>query len=367
MPVTGQMTPNLIRVLFMVSVDSDNTNAQSLNAREIALRLDAQRFCSTLFYEIDPDSRLLNSPTIRLVKLPTKRRTLAILKEMFGGHQLITYVDYSPASYLFLHSPRPLHRGAQTVLHVEAPAEQLAGATLLMRFLCKSVAARCDVHIGISDFVARDMQDHGMQSDFILPVGVETKRFTPPLVRPSTVPTVLFAGTVIERKGARLVVDVAREVPEARFLIVGAARAGFDEVVREHIREFSLTNVEMLGPQSQGRMVEIMHRSDIFLLPSRLEGIPKVTLEAAATGLPCIVFNSYETPSVIDGLTGFQVTSFEEMVDRVRLLVGKPERRQEMGAHAIRHAQKFDWDIVAAQWQEAYQNIAESQLRSANT
>ncbi len=108
---TGQMTPNSIRVLFMVSVDSDNTNAQSLNAREIALRLDAQRFTSTLFYENQPDSRLLNSPGIRLVKLPKKRRTWAILKEMFGGHQLITYMDYSPASLLFVHSPRVLRRG----------------------------------------------------------------------------------------------------------------------------------------------------------------------------------------------------------------------------------------------------------------
>jgi glycosyltransferase involved in cell wall biosynthesis len=361
----GQMTPYPIRILFMASVDSGNTNAQSLNAREIALRLDTQRISSTLFYESEPDSRLLNSPSIRLVKLPTKRRTLAILKEMFGGHQLITYVDYSPASYLFVHSPRMLRRGAQTVLHFEAPAGQMADATRLMRFLYNSVAPRCDIHIEISDFVARDMRNCGMQSDWILPVGVETKLFTPPPVRYSTIPTVLFAGTVIERKGARLVVDVARDVPEAQFLILGAARGGFDEVVRKYIQELNVTNVQLLGPQSQTSMVEIMQRSDIFLLPSRLEGIPKVTLEAAATGLPCVVFNSYETPSVIDGLTGFQVTSFEEMVDRVKLLIREPGRRQEMGAHAIRHAQKFDWDIVAAQWQEAYLQIAGSQPRAA--
>jgi glycosyltransferase involved in cell wall biosynthesis len=342
----------------MVSADAGNTNAQSLNAREIALRLDPGRFASTLFYEREPDLRLLNSPSIRLVKLPTKRRTLTILKEMFRGHRLITYVDYSPASYLFLHSPRTLRRGSQTVLHVEAPAGQLAGATTLMRFLYKSVIPRCDFHIGITDFVSRDMQKQGMQSDWILPVGVETRRFTPPPARDPTIPTVLFTGTVIERKGVGLVADVALEVPDAHFLIVGSARDGFDEVVRNRIQELGLTNVEMLGPQSQARMVEIMQTSDIFLLPSRLEGIPKVTLEAAATGLPCVVFNSYETPSVIDGLTGFQVTSVDEMVDRVKLLVREPGRRQQMGAHAVRHAQKFDWDIVATQWQEVYLKMA---------
>jgi len=351
----------------MVSVDSENTNAQSLNAREIALRLDARRFASTLFYENQPDSRLLNSPGIRLVKLPKKRRTWAILKEMFGGHQLITYMDYSPASLVFVHSPRVLRRGARTVLHVEAPAGQLDNATNLVRLLHQSVAPRCDVHIGITDFVVRDMRKQGLQSDWILPVGVETKRFIPPRTRHSTTPTVLFAGTVIERKGVHLIPDLAREVPEAQFLIVGSPRNGFDKVVRKRSSELNVTNVEMLGLQSQARMVEIMQRSDIFLLPSRLEGIPKVTLEASATGLPCIVFNSYETPSVVDGLTGFQVATFDEMVDRVKLLVREPARRQEMGAHANWHAQKFDWDIVAAQWQEVYLKIAESQAGPPRT
>ena len=349
----------------MATGDSDNTNAQSLNAREIALRLDPQRFATTLFYEREPDVRLLNSPSIRLLKLPTRRRTLAILKEMFSGHGLITYVDYSPASYLFVHSPRMLRKGARTVLHVEAPVGQLAGATRLMRFLHRSIIPRCDFHIGISDFVSRDMQTQGMQSDWILPVGVATKRFTPPPARHPTIPTVLFAGTVIERKGVHLVVDVARELPDAHFLIVGSARNGFDEVIRNRIQELGLTNVEMLGSQSQARIIEIMQSSDIFLLPSRLEGIPKVTLEAAATGLPCVVFNTYETPSVIDGLTGFQVTSLEEMVDRVKLLVREPMRRQEMGGHAVRHAQKFDWDNVANQWQEAYLKMARCEVKNS--
>jgi hypothetical protein len=33
-----------LRVLFMPGVDLDNTNAQSLNVREIVLRLDPEKF-----------------------------------------------------------------------------------------------------------------------------------------------------------------------------------------------------------------------------------------------------------------------------------------------------------------------------------
>jgi len=352
------MISDKIRILWMPPVDSDNTNAQSLNAREIALRLEPGLFSSTLFYEREPDHRLLNRPGIRLVRLPARRQTVTILREMYGGQTFISYMDYSPASYVFVHSPRPMRGGTRTVLHVEAPAGQLANTTGQLRFLYKSIAPRCDVHVGITEFVARDMKTHGLCSECILPVGVDTKRFLPPGERRSGIPTVLFAGTVIERKGVHLVADVARAVPEAQFLVVGEARHGFDEVVRRRIQELGLTNVQMLGPQSQARIVELMRKSDIFLLPSHLEGIPKVTLEAAATGLPCVVFKSYETPSVIDGVTGFQVANLEEMTSRVSLLICDVELRVNMGAEAVRHASRFDWDIVAAQWQEAYLRIA---------
>lgn len=341
----------------MVLADSYNSNAQSLNAREIALRLDPALFYSTLFYDREPDERLVNRRGVRLVKLPPKRKTTAILGEMCGGHKLITYMDYSPAALVFLHSPRAMRRGARTVLHVEAPIGQLADSSALLRFLHKSISQRCDVHVGITEFVARDMLQYGLRARYILPVGVDTNRFLPPTSRESPVPTVLFAGTVIERKGTHLVVHVARAVPDARFLIVGAARGGFDDVIRKCMHDLSVTNIEILGPLSQAQMIEVMRASDIFLLPSHLEGIPKVTLEAAATGLPCVVFKSYETPSVVDGVTGFQVEDLEAMISCVRLLVRDVDLRRRMGNAAVQHARKFDWDIIAPTWQETYLRI----------
>lgn len=193
-------------------------------------------FSSTLFYEGEPDPRLLNRPGLRLVERPAKRQTEAILREIFTGHTLITNTDYSPASYLFVHSPRLLRRPTRTVLHAEAPAGQLAGTTWWVRFLYKSIAPLCDVHVAITEFVGRDMQCEGLCAECILLVGVGTKRFVPAGERRGRIPTVLFAGSVIERMGAHLVVDLAHEVPEAWFLIVGSARDGFDEAVRKVFR-----------------------------------------------------------------------------------------------------------------------------------
>ena len=82
-----------------------------------------------------------------------------------------------------------------------------------------------------------------------------------------------------------------------------------------------------------------------------------MTLEAAATGLPCIVFRDYQTPSVMDGVTGFQVATTEEMMQTLATLISDRALRQRMGEAARKHMANFDWNVVARQWQKAYLEI----------
>lgn len=349
---------NKVRVLFLAGVDADNTNAQSLNVREIVLRLDPEKLLSTVLYEREPDARLKNRPGIRLLQLPARNKTLRILREMLADYDIVAYMDYSPASYAFLHLPRAVRR-AKAVMHVEAPSGQLTNPSRLLRFLYEGVRSRCDVYTAITEFIAQEFQRSAQKTaSRILPVGVDTSLFGPPAERTNRAPVVLFAGTVIERKGPQYVIDAAVRFPDTVFRIVGAGRGGFEEVLRERIAQSGLRNVTLDGPKAQLQLLEIMRQSDIFLLPSRLEGIPKVTLEAAATGLPCIVFRDYETPSVIDGVSGFQVTTIEEMMQVLAQLIADRSLRQRMGAAGREYMTNFDWDSVSRQWQSAYLEIA---------
>jgi len=348
-----------VRLLFLPFVDADNVNAQSLNVREIALRLDPERFQTTVWCEREADTRLQGKSAICVKKLRARRRTAVILAEMMSGYDIIAYMDYSPASYLFLRLPKSLRRVAKAVLHAEAPAAQLVNPSRTLRLLYEGVVSRCDFYTGITEFVANDVyRSMGRKVSYVLPVGVDTSFFTPPAVRTNSVPVVLFAGTLIERKGPQIVLDAASRFPNAIFRIVGAGRGGFDEVLRQKIAQASLQNARLEGPKTQSELLEIMRSSDIFLLPSRLEGIPKVSLEAAATGLPCIVFRDYETPSVVDGVTGFQVGTEEEMMLALGRLIADRQLRDQMGLAARKHVEKFDWDLVAQHWQNAYLQIA---------
>ena len=348
-----------VRLLFLPPVDADNTNAQSLTVREIALRLDPERLHSTLWYEREPDPRVRNRAGIRLLQLPSRGKSRRILSEMLGGYDIIAYVDYSPASYLFLHLPRFVRRRAKAVFHAEAPAAQIVNPSRTLRFLYEGTFPRCDFYTALTEFVAQDVyRALTKRVSHVLKLGVDTSLFTPPAGRMNSAPVVLFAGTLVERKGPQYVLDAAVQFPDARFRLVGAGREGFEEVLRQRIIQSGLKNVTMEGPKTQSQMLDIMRESDIFLLPSRLEGIPKVTLEAAATGLPCIVFRDYETPSVVDGVTGFQAGTLDEMMRDLGKLIADSSLRRRMGAAARKHMEIFDWDLVSRQWQTAYLEIA---------
>jgi len=143
-----------------------------------------------------------------------------------------------------------------------------------------------------------------------------------------------------------------------KFRIIGPARQGFDQVLRSRVLELKIGNVAIEGARSQEAIAQAMRDSDIFLLPSRLEGLPKVTLEAAACGLPCIVFRDYETPSVVDGVTGYQVSTNSEMIEKLGLLLENPQLRKKMGTAGKNLAENFDWDRVVRHWQDAYLKIA---------
>src|SRR5205807_7318182 len=106
-----------------------------------------------------------------------------------------------------------------------------------------------------------------VRTQYILPVGVALRFFSPPPARTNKTPTVLFVGTLIERKGLPDLLRSATHFPEVLFRLVGSGRDGYESVLRLSIAERGLHNVILEGSKTQEDIVEIMRESDILLLP----------------------------------------------------------------------------------------------------
>ena len=122
-------------------------------------------------------------------------------------------------------------------------------------------------------------------------------------------------------------------------------------------------NVSLEGPRTQPEILGIMQSSDIFLLPSRLEGIPKVTLEAAAYRLALYCISRLRNAFGRRSCHRFSGGLSRGDDGRLGKAIADRSLRERMGAAARQHMEKFDWDVIGRQWQNAYLEIAAARVK----
>ncbi len=147
----------------------------------------------------------------------------------------------------------------------------------------------------------------------------------------------LFVGRLVPVKGLSYLLDAvallkARRV-DVRLNIVGD---GYHRPVLENaVRELGIECfVNFLGRIPFGPdLFKIYRMSDIFVLPSLSEGLPKALLEAMASGLPIIATSVGSVPDAVkDGQTGFLIKarSPDAIVSAVCRLLSDHERRRQI-------------------------------------
>ena len=155
---------------------------------------------------------------------------------------------------------------------------------------------------------------------------------------------VLFAGRLLKSKGVEDIISAAellRPKWEGRveFRICGGLSSKINAITKEEME--TLTDgryIKWLGNRSD--MDVLMQEADIMVYPSYYrEGVPRVLLEASASGLPIITCDSVGCRDTVeDGVNGFLVppqspAQIAEKIDRLlsdtplRIRMGKESRR----------------------------------------
>lgn len=356
----------LISILFNVWGDERDLNSQSLTAREIALRLDPDRFRSRFFLGAgrDPDPRLREHPGIELLALPPRLGSLEIARQLlWGGQDILFYPSLNPRASRLFWSLRRLGRSCPLIECLECSWDQLQEIppALLdhrLRFL-----RGADLVSAITPAICQALREHGIDAEMV-PLGVDLSLFQPIDRRGRKEPwRIVFVGSIQARKQPHLVLEMARRLRHlpVEFHLIGPTLGdpGYAERLLAEKKEEGLDSVVFHGTMQQRELAEWLARCDVYVLPSRLEGFGKTTLEAAATGLPALVFDDYETTAVVTGETGFAVATFDDMLRRLEQLLQDSELRLGMGAAAAAHAQGFDWSTIARRWEKCFERLVE--------
>ncbi|MCA9923813.1 MAG: glycosyltransferase family 4 protein, partial [Anaerolineales bacterium] len=94
------------------------------------------------------------------------------------------------------------------------------------------------------------------------------------------------------------------------------------------------------GTRPHNELPAIFQSSDLFVLPSLIEGHPKVLIEAMSCGLPCIVSNSEGNRTLIQHeQNGFlaNTQNHSQFAQQIESLLSQPTTAAQLGAAARKH------------------------------
>lgn len=155
---------------------------------------------------------------------------------------------------------------------------------------------------------------------------------------PEGVPVVTFAARLLEDKGVREFVAAARVLRQrgivARFWLAGSLDPGnLTSITQKELSRWSKDGfVEILGYRSD--IPNLFANSNIIVLPSYREGLPKALVEAAACGRAVV---TTDVPGCRDAIepesTGLlvPVRDASALADAIQFLIENPDRRKQMG------------------------------------
>ena len=167
---------------------------------------------------------------------------------------------------------------------------------------------------------------------------------------------VLFAGSLIQRKGISYLLDAVEMLGDKVELTLIGSRAyknrQLDEACAKHRWIQSL-------PHSQ--MLNLMQESDVLVLPSLSDAFGLVVTEALACGLPVIVTPNTGASEVIhDGREGYVVPirRADLIASRLETLHADRALLAEMSHHAQQTAAQNSWENYRANWAQTIRKLA---------
>jgi len=180
---------------------------------------------------------------------------------------------------------------------------------------------------------------------------------------PHRAPVVGNVAALVPHKGHRHLIEAAqlvvREVPDARFIILGEGE--LREQLERQVREYQLEK-HVLLPGFRTDVLGCLKGFDLFVMSSVTEGLGTSLLDAMACSKAIVATQAGGMPEVVDeGRTGFLVAPRDRHAMAqaiIRLLTEEPLRRQMGEAGFARVLERFTVERMVVETAAVYERVA---------
>jgi len=332
----------------------------------VELGADVTVYCRTPYC----DERPKEYKSVKLKYLPTINSKfteafvhsfLATMNAMFAGFDLIHY--HAMGNGIWSIIPRIFGKKVIVTLHgLDYEREKWGIMVKTYLKICERIIARVpNKAISVSKTIAVMYKEkYGTDIEFI-PNGVvveeprklsKLKRF-----RVEKRKYVLFLSRIVPEKGLRELIKAWKQIDTKHKLLVVGDATHTDAYMKE-VKDLAFDDDRIIfaGPLYGEDKAEAYSNARFMVLPSTIEGMPIVLLEAMSYGLCTLVSNIPENLDVIgDSGFAFRVRDTEHLRQQLNHMLKHDSEVRKLGAASKKMvAKNYDWKEVAKQTYGAY-------------
>lgn len=176
--------------------------------------------------------------------------------------------------------------------------------------------------------------------------------------------TVLYAGRLAIEKNVTFLLlgfkEFLKSSPNAQLWLAGAGP--LEHQLKVLCEELGIKyNVKFLGHLNHQELIQYYQNCDVFVLPSLLETLSLVAIEAMSFAKPLIVTDKIVSAMelVEHKVNGYIVNSESviELASRLSELESNPQLLKEMSEASLNHSKNFDLKIVMNKMLDTYQQV----------
>jgi glycosyltransferase involved in cell wall biosynthesis len=230
-------------------------------------------------------------------------------------------------------------------------------ATLIERKLAK----RAKYLVTVGEKVAIDLLNVGVgkpEQYFSIPPGVNPLKLESKSrarrelgILKEKRPIVVWMARVVAVKSPERVIELAKAIPDARFLLAGGGN------LLDQINEFAPKNLTVLGWQSAERMWAV---ADLAISTSKNEGMPIALIEAQMSGIPIVAMNVGSVSEVVKNkVTGFVYNEFDDsFIEGTKKIAFDSKLRARLSRNALKKSQKlFSPKLMVKKHQQLFKKV----------
>lgn len=158
---------------------------------------------------------------------------------------------------------------------------------------------------------------------------------------------VMFAHRLAPRKGAdrlpEIISNIKRKIPDCWFLIAGG---GGGPLRGQKLGK----SVRLVSGIPNRKLPAFLAASDLFIMPSRQEGFPRILIECMASGLPFVAMNVGGTRDIINSTQRkclVPANDVEAFIAVTADLLKSPKKLQKLSRQGQIQVQKFSLETVS--------------------